>query len=588
MEVNEAAYQNKSRPFDLIIDGVKDNDCGPIIPPYQSYTSHINRVGRRLTSGSVVSLVSTPDASFPPILNAVEIFILQPGLAAGTSENDVNTLKVLQDQYEQLQSWAGDPCLPQGSTWDWLNCSAGDSPRVTELYLNGSGLKGALPDFSGLTALEIIDLSNNSLNGQIPDFLGRFPSLNEFLAGNNINEIPSSSTDGGRKNDPISFVVSVGSLVLLLWLVGCIVYSCCSCLRIRRYRPSPYVTMENNQENPGQQQAGSIQRGRNYEFSYQEILRITSNKETLIGKGGSGSVYYGRLANANEVAVKVLENLQQQGSKEFVAEVKLLMTVHHKNLVSFVGFCEEGKNMAVLYQYMHNGNLRDILSGNKTIMEPLTWKRRLQIALDVATGLEYLHSGCEPSIIHRDVKSRNILLDGQLKARLADFGISRAIGTTQTSTAIAGTPGYIDPEYCQTNVVTKKSDVYSFGVVLFEIMCGHAAIFGCAGQRSHIVPWATSKIIAGDIESVIDPRIEGQYKINSMCKVAEIALACTKGMSAERPDMYDVLSDLNQAMKMEMDQQEFDISVTEEMPDRMSSTETSSSWSNSLVHPDTR
>ncbi|CAN6471164.1 unnamed protein product [Victoria cruziana] len=133
MEVNEAAYQNKSRSFDFIIDGVKDNGDGPIIPPYQSYTSHVNRVGRRLTSGSVVSLVSTPDASFPPILNAVEIFILQPGLAAGTSENDVNTLKVLQDQYQQLQSWAGDPCLPQGSTWDWLHCSADDSPRVTEL-----------------------------------------------------------------------------------------------------------------------------------------------------------------------------------------------------------------------------------------------------------------------------------------------------------------------------------------------------------------------------------------------------------------------------------------------------------------------
>ncbi|CAN6471167.1 unnamed protein product [Victoria cruziana] len=187
-EVLQAAYQNKGRSFDFLLDGVKLNDYGPIMPPYQSYASHINHVGRNLTAQSVISLVNTPDASFPPILNAVEIFKVQLGLTGGTSENDdcfeqwcaVNTLKVLQDQYQQLQSWAGDPCLPQGSTWDWLNCSAEDSPRVTELYLSGSGLNGTLPDFSGLTALEIIDLSNNSLDGQIPDFLGRFPSLKEL------------------------------------------------------------------------------------------------------------------------------------------------------------------------------------------------------------------------------------------------------------------------------------------------------------------------------------------------------------------------------------------------------------------------
>ncbi|KAF3784049.1 LYK2 protein [Nymphaea thermarum] len=282
---------------------------------------------------------------------------------------------------------------------------------------------------------------------------------------------------------------------------------------------------------------------------YEEVVKITHNFGILIGEGGSGSVYYGRLDNGNEVAVKV----------------KLLMTVHHKNLVSFVGFCEEDKKLFVLYQYMQNGSLRDLLSGNhlgkKTIIEPLTWKRRLKIALDVATGLDYLHSGCEPAIIHRDIKSRNILLDEQLKARLADFGISRAVDMTQTSTMIAGTPGYIDPEYYETSVLTKKSDIYSFGVVLFELMCGRTAIFGSGEQCSHIVQWATSKILRGDMESIVDPRIKGQYKINSMWKVAEIALACTARRTTERPDMYDVLSDLNQAMKMEMeiDHQEFAI-----------------------------
>ncbi|KAF3784043.1 putative LRR receptor-like serine/threonine-protein kinase, partial [Nymphaea thermarum] len=313
--------------------------------------------------------------------------------------------------------------------------------------------------------------------------------------------------------------------------------------------------------NHEKQQTGCIQLGSNHAFTYEEVVKITHNFGILIGEGGSGSVFYGRLDNGNEVAVKVLKNLQQRGSKEFVAEVKLLMTVHHKNLVSFVGFCEEDKKLVVLYQYMQNGSLRDLLSGKKTIIEPLTWKRRLQIALDVATGLDYLHSGCEPAIIHRDIKSRNILLDEQLKARLADFGISRAVDMTQTSTMIAGTPGYIDPEYYETSVLTKKSDIYSFGVVLFELMCGRTAIFGSGEQYSHIVQWATSKIFRGDMESIVDPRIKGQYKINSMWKVAEIALACTARRTTERPDMYDVLSDLTQAMKMEMeiDHQEFAI-----------------------------
>ncbi|XP_031485655.1 probable LRR receptor-like serine/threonine-protein kinase At1g07550 [Nymphaea colorata] len=205
------------------------------------------------------------------------------------------------------------------------------------------------------------------------------------------------------------------------------------------------------------------------------------------------------------------------------------MTVHHKNLVSFVGFCEEDMNMIVLYEYMQNGSLREFLS-----------------------GLEYLHSGCRPAIIHRDIKSANILLNEQLEAKLADFGISRADGKTQTSTVqIAGTLGYIDPEYSETSILTKKSDVYSFGVVLFELMCGRTSIFGTSEQHFHIVEWATSKIVRGDIESIVDPRIKGQHKRNSMWKVVDVALACTARRSTERPNMSIILKDLNEAMEME-------------------------------------
>ncbi|KAF3783573.1 hypothetical protein EJ110_NYTH19411 [Nymphaea thermarum] len=180
-EVLKAAYQNKSRSFDFLVDGKKLNNNGPIIPPYQSYFGNYNHRGRRMTAGSNISLVNTRDASLPPILNAMELFkLIKSGLTNGTNENDVKELKILQGAYKQLQSWAGDPCLPQGFTWDWLNCNMDDPPRVTELHLNGFGLDVILPDFSGLTALEIIELSNNSLSGQIPDFLGTFPHLKEL------------------------------------------------------------------------------------------------------------------------------------------------------------------------------------------------------------------------------------------------------------------------------------------------------------------------------------------------------------------------------------------------------------------------
>ncbi|XP_049933881.1 probable leucine-rich repeat receptor-like protein kinase At2g28990 [Nymphaea colorata] len=551
-EVLEAAYQNKSRSFDFLVDGEKLNNNGSIIPPYQSSPlSQYNHVGRRLTAGSVISLVNTPDASLPPILNAMELFKLRTGLADGTSTNDVKALEELQGQYEQLQSWAGDPCLPAGSTWDWLNCSADNPPRITELHLTGSGLNGSLPDFSGLAALEII------------------------TNGNKLTEVNPSPLS----NRKLMIVgVSVGMVILFLLLVGCVVNAR---PLSQHLRPSLNVVSENNAENHLKQQAGCIQLEQNHAFTYEEIVKITQDFEILIGNGGSGSVYYGCLNNGNEVAVKVLKDWQEQGSKEFVAEVKLLMTVNHKNLVSFIGFCDEGMNMIVLYEYMQNGSLKDILSR----AELVTWKRRLQIALDVATGLDYLHSGCQPSIIHRDIKSTNILPNERLEAKVADFGISRAVEKTQISTMIVGTPGYIDPEYSEISILTKKSDVYSFGVVLFELMCGRRAIFDNIEEHCHIVEWARSKIVRGEVESIIDPRIKGQHKINSVWKVADIALACTARRSVERPNMDNILKDLNEAMEIETGYYAFDVTRTEVTTISMCSVETPISSANHPEHP---
>uniref|UniRef100_A0A7N0TW17 Protein kinase domain-containing protein n=1 Tax=Kalanchoe fedtschenkoi TaxID=63787 RepID=A0A7N0TW17_KALFE len=210
----------------------------------------------------------------------------------------------------------------------------------------------------------------------------------------------------------------------------------------------------------------------NHHFTYSQVLTMTRNFERVIGKGGFGTVYHGDL-NGTQVAVKMLSASSSQGYKEFQAEAKLLMRVHHRNLTSLIGYCIDGDKLGLIYEYMANGNLEmNISSKNR---EYLTWEDRLYIAVDAAQGLEYLHNGCKPPIVHRDIKSTNILLNDQFQAKLADFGLSRAFPTDESPTnyvasRVVGTPGYLDPEYYNRQMLSEKSDVYSFGVVLLEII----------------------------------------------------------------------------------------------------------------------
>ncbi|RHN76315.1 putative transferase, protein kinase RLK-Pelle-LRR-I-1 family [Medicago truncatula] len=174
----------------------------------------------------------------------------------------------------------------------------------------------------------------------------------------------------------------------------------------------------------------------------------------------------------------MLSSLSAQGFLQFQAEAKFFATVHHKYLTSLIGYCDDGTNMALIYyEYMANGDLANHLSDkNENI---LNWNQRLQIAVDTTVGLEYLHHGCNPPIVHRDVKSKNILLNDKLQGKLADFGLSKIFpneGETHLSIVIAGTPGYLDPEQVNTTPLREKSDVFSFGVVLLEIITGQPAI----------------------------------------------------------------------------------------------------------------
>lgn len=294
-------------------------------------------------------------------------------------------------------------------------------------------------------------------------------------------------------------------------------------------------------------------KSKNQPFTYTEIVSITNNFQTIIGEGGFGKVYLGNLNDGRQVAVKLLSQSSRQGYKEFLAEVQLLMIVHHRNLVSLVGYCNEKENIALVYEYMANGNLKDQLLENSTNM--LNWRARLQIAVDAAQGLEYLHNGCRPPIVHRDLKSSNILLTENLQAKIADFGLSKAFaneGDSHVTTVPAGTPGYIDPEFRASGNLNKKSDVYSFGILLCELITGQPPFIRGHQGHTHILQWVSPLVERGDIQSIIDPRLQGEFSTNCAWKALEIALSCVPPTSIQRPDMSDILGELKECLAMEM------------------------------------
>ncbi|KAG8055046.1 hypothetical protein GUJ93_ZPchr0001g31177 [Zizania palustris] len=282
-------------------------------------------------------------------------------------------------------------------------------------------------------------------------------------------------------------------------------------------------------------------------FTYAELKVITNNFQSIIGKGGFGNVYHGILENNDEVAVKVLVKTSIAESKDFLSEVQTLSKVHHKNLVALVGYCQNKKCLALVYDFMPRGNLHQVLRGGQECS--LSWEERLHIALDAAQGLEYLHELCTPAIVHRDVKSANILLDENLVAMISDFGLSRSFTPEHThiSTVAAGTVGYLDPEYHATFQLTVKADVYSFGIVLLEIITGQPSVL-LDPQPVHLPNWVRQKIAAGSIHDAVDSRLLHEYDATSLQSIIDLAMNCVENASVDRPSMTDVVSKLKECL----------------------------------------
>ncbi|KAJ3692462.1 hypothetical protein LUZ60_012812 [Juncus effusus] len=285
-------------------------------------------------------------------------------------------------------------------------------------------------------------------------------------------------------------------------------------------------------------------------FQYEELYDITGGfaVENILGEGGFGCVYKGKLADGKEVAVKELKDGGGQGEREFQAEVEIISRVHHRHLVSLVGFCISEDHRLLVYDFVSNGTLHYHIHGKgRPCME---WSTRVKVAAGSARGLAYLHEDCHPKIIHRDIKSANILIDDHFEAQVADFGLARLTDTnaTHVSTRVMGTFGYLAPEYASTGKLTDKSDVFSFGVVLLELITGRKPVDGNrpVGEES-LVEWARpllgQALESGDrdFKELVDPKLGTNYKEVEMFRMIETAAACIRHSASRRPKMSQVV-----------------------------------------------
>ncbi|XP_061351333.1 probable LRR receptor-like serine/threonine-protein kinase At1g67720 isoform X2 [Gastrolobium bilobum] len=520
----------------------------------------------------------TSDSSRGPLLNAMEI---NKYLEKNDGSPDGEAIFSVLSHYS-ASDWAqegGDPCLPV--PWSWVRCSSDIQPRIVsivlsgknltgniplditkltglvELWLDGNKLTGPIPDFTGCMDLRIIHLENNQLTGALPTSLRNLPNLRELYVQNNMlsGTVPSDLLIKGlvlnysgnfnlhkgiRKKSHMYVIIgsAVGAAVLLLATV-------ISCFFMhtgkRKYYEQGSLVSLPSQNLDSSKRDGPAEAA--HCFSFSEIENSTNNFEKKIGSGGFGVVYYGKLKDGKEIAVKVLTSNSYQGKREFSNEVTLLSRIHHRNLVQLLGYCREEGNSMLIYEFMHNGTLKEHLYGPLTHGRSINWIKRLEIAEDAA------------KVIHRDLKSSNILLDKDMRAKVSDFGLSKLAidGVSHVSSIVRGTVGYLDPEYYISQQLTDKSDIYSFGVILLELISGQEAIsndsFGA--NCRNIVQWAKLHIESGDIQGIIDPALRKNYDLQSMWKIAEKALMCVQPHGHMRPSISEVLKEIQDALAIE-------------------------------------
>ncbi|XP_047982293.1 leucine-rich repeat receptor protein kinase HPCA1-like isoform X2 [Salvia hispanica] len=336
-------------------------------------------------------------------------------------------------------------------------------------------------------------------------------------------------------------------LVLLLLMAGVYAYRQRKRADTADRRNDPFAAWDSNANSGGVPQLKGAK-----SFSFEELKRITNNFSELndVGSGGYGKVYRGTLPHGQLIAIKRAQQGSMQGGLEFKTEIELLSRVHHKNVVSLVGFCFDQGEQMLVYEFIANGTLKDSLSGKSGIR--LDWMRRLKIALGAARGIQYLHDLANPPIIHRDIKSNNILLDERLNAKVADFGLSKPMNEPErghVTTQVKGTMGYLDPEYYMTQQLTEKSDVYSFVVLLLELLTARSPI----EKGKYIVREVKQAMDTGkemyNLEGILDPIVASSPSPRSVERFVDVALRCVHESGESRPHMSEVVKEIENIME---------------------------------------
>ncbi|KAF8082693.1 hypothetical protein N665_0810s0008 [Sinapis alba] len=439
------------------------------------------------------------------------------------------------------------------------------------LYVNGHWRLHVNPfDHHGLVTpfyIDIVNVSDGS--GLLNVSMGnKVPFMDAgFLNGLEIMEFlgnyGSDSSDGGSSQ----VYIIAGCVAAGLFLVMCLLFMVF--LKRRRSKKKKKPDAEITVWSPLPLYRGGGSSDNRYFYSdnnnlqlglkipFKDILIATNNfdEQLLIGKGGFGDVYKAILPDESKVAIKRGKPGSGQGILEFQTEIQVLSRIWHRHLVSLTGYCEENSEMILVYEFIVKGTLQEHLYGSD--LPSLSWKQRLEICIGAARGLHYLHSGSEEAIIHRDVKSTNILLDENTVAKVADFGISKLVVRSQEpisiSTNIKGTYGYLDPEYMYTRILTDKSDVYSFGVVLLEVLCARPALNRQLPlEEQNLADWAMSCKSNRMVDKIVDQRLVGQIEPNVLRKFVEVAEKCLKDYGDERPSMADVSWELEYILRLQM------------------------------------
>uniref|UniRef100_A0A7N0V976 Protein kinase domain-containing protein n=1 Tax=Kalanchoe fedtschenkoi TaxID=63787 RepID=A0A7N0V976_KALFE len=293
-----------------------------------------------------------------------------------------------------------------------------------------------------------------------------------------------------------------------------------------------------------------------HRFSYGDLQLATHNfsQANKIGEGGFGSVFKGRLRDGTSVAIKVLSAYSSQGAREFLTELELITNIQHENLVQVYGCCAEGNHRIIVYGYLENNSLARRLLGGSCSNIQFDWTARHKICVGVARGLAFLHEEVHPHIIHRDIKASNILLDKDLTPKISDFGLAKLFPShlTHVSTRIAGTAGYLAPEYAIQGQLTRKADIYSFGVLLLEIVCGRP-------NTNKLLPHSDRYLLErvwnfhqrNELHALVDASLQGVFVINEACQFMKVGLLCTQSKPKLRPSMSTVVKMLTGEIDVE-------------------------------------